>query len=105
MKNRSEWFVNRYILKKTLYFQSDNGITLMVMNNRKQEVLDIPLVKLENILPPGLFCRVHRSYLVNSRAISELRYYRTQLLAIVHGYRIPVSRRRGKDLLDNLDIL
>jgi len=105
MKNKNEWFTSHYVLQKTLYFQSDNGFTLMVMKNRRQEVLDIPLVRIENVLPDGMFCRVHRSYLVNTCAISEFRYYRTQLLAIVHGYRIPVSRRRGRILLDNLDSL
>ncbi len=104
MQNKNEWFINQYVLKRTLYFQSDNGFTLMVMKNKRQEILDIPLVRIEDILPEGLFYRVHRSYLVNINAISEFRYYRNQLLAIVHGYRIPVSRRRGKILLGNLDI-
>ena len=103
MKNKHDWFASHHILHRTLYFQSDNGFTLMIMKNRRQEILDIPLVRIEEILPEGMFCRVHRSYLVNVFAISEFRYYRTQLLAIVHGYRIPVSRRRGRVLMDNLD--
>lgn len=105
MRNKSTWFISRYLLQNTLYFESDNGLTLMVMKNRQQEIIDIPLIRVEDMLPKGMFCRVHRNYLVNKDAISEFRYYRTQLLAIVHGYRIPVSRRRGRMLLDNLDLL
>jgi two-component system, LytTR family, response regulator len=104
MQNKNKWF-SRSELQKTLYFQSDNGYSLMVLKNRKQEILDVPLARLEKILPRGQFCRVHRSYLVNTSAISEFRYYRNQLLAIVHDYRIPVSRRKRKMLMDNLDFL
>lgn len=92
-------------LQKTLYFQSDNGCSLMVMKNKKQEVLAVPLVKIERMLPPGLFCRVHRNYLVNINAVSEFRHYRDQYFAFASGYRIPVSRRMKKILMDNLDIL
>lgn len=92
-------------LQKTLYFQSDNGCSLMVMKNKEQEILSLPLVKIEKMLPPGLFCRVHRNYLVNINAVSEFRHYRDQYFAFACGYRIPVSRRMKKLLMDNLDIL
>lgn len=105
MQKESEWFLNPLVLQKTLYFQSDYGFSLMIMKNKRQEVLDIPLVKIENMLPPGLFYRVHRSYLVNVFAISEFRYYRDQFFAYVHGYRIPVSRRRKKMLMNSLDLI
>jgi DNA-binding LytR/AlgR family response regulator len=77
----------------------------MVMKNRKQDVIDLPLLEVEKLLPRGIFFRVHRCYLVNMNAISEFRYFRNQLLAIVHEYRIPVSRRKRKQLLGNLEIL
>ena len=105
MENRIKGLFNQTVLQKTLYFQSDSGFLLMVMKNRRQEVLDVPLARIENMLPPGLFCRVHRNYIVNINAISELRHYRDQFFALVHEYRIPVSRRRKKILMDSLDIL
>lgn len=77
----------------------------MVMFNKTQEVIDLPLIEVEKLLPPGTFYRVHRSYLVNINAISEFRYFRNQLLAVVHQYRIPVSRRNRKHMIDNLEIL
>lgn len=105
IRNKNTWFISRYLLQNTLYFESDNGMILMVMKNRQQEIIDIPLIRIEKMLPEGMFFRVHRNYLVNKASISALRYYRTQLLAIVHDYRIPVSRRRGRILLENLDLL
>ena len=104
MKYKNEWLTPE-VLQKTLYFQSDNGYSMMVMENRRQEVLDIPLVKIELMLPPGHFCRVHRNYLVNMNAISEFRYYRGQFFAYIHGCRIPVSRRKKKVIFNGLDVL
>ncbi len=100
-----DWFTDPSVLQNTLYFQSENGFSLMIMSNRKQELLDLPLVRIEQLLPPGYFCRVHRNYLVNINAISEFRHYRDQFFAYVRGYRIPVSRRRKRILLKGLDVL
>ncbi len=105
MQKKNEWLINHSVLQKTLYFQSNNGFSLMIIKNRRQEMLDIPLIHLENMLPAGIFFRVHRSYLVNMNAISEFRYYRNQFFAVVNEYKIPVSRRRRKLLMDNLDFI
>jgi DNA-binding LytR/AlgR family response regulator len=105
MERKGKWKFKHKALDKVLYFQSDNGSSLMVKYNKKQEVVDLPLIEVEKLLPPGTFCRVHRCYLVNINAISEFRYFRNQLLAVVHEYRIPVSRRNRKHLLDNLEIV
>ena len=105
MANKNEWFLRPGILRHILYFQSDCGYSLMVMNNRYQEVICLPLKRIEELLPAGRFRRVHRSYLVNMDAVSALRYYRTQMLAEINDYRIPVSRRQGKALLSCLNQL
>lgn len=103
MQDDKYWFVNRRFLQRTLYFYNCNGLTYMVMKNHQKMVFDIPLIRIEKMLPENMFCRVHRCYLVNLNAISALRYFRTRLMAIVHDKSIPVSRRFGRDLLDNLD--
>ncbi len=105
MTNNSEWFLRPGVLGRTLYFQSDCGYSLMVMDNRHQEVIYLPLKRIEQLLPHGRFRRVHRSYLINMEEVSAFRYYRTQLLAVIRDYRIPVSRRYGRDLLSSLDQL
>ncbi|MFO7923495.1 MAG: LytTR family DNA-binding domain-containing protein [Bacteroidales bacterium] len=105
MDHKTKWLFHPSVLQKTLYFQSDNGYTLMVMENRRHEVLDIPLKKIEKNLSCKLFLRLHRSYLVNKDAISEFRHYRTHYFAYVCGYRIPVSRRRKKMIMESLDFI
>ncbi len=105
MENKKEWFVCPAVLRRILYFESDNGYSLMVMRNRQQEIIDLPLNRIEAMLPDNKFSRIHRSYLVNMEAVSAFRYYGTQMLAFVQDYRIPVSRRRGKALLGRLNCL
>lgn len=105
MRNEKKLSADQRLLRGALYFHSNNGLTYVVMKKGRKEVLNLPLTNIESILPENMFCRVHRSYLVNSNAISAIRYYRNQLLAFVEGHRIPVSRRQGKNLLDSLDTL
>lgn len=97
--------VNGCLLQHILYIQSDKGCSLLVLRDRKQCVIDLTLVQLERLLPSSGFYRVHRSYIINMAAVSEFRYFRKQFLAIVYGYRIPVSRRRKRMLMDSLDII
>jgi DNA-binding LytR/AlgR family response regulator len=75
------------------------------MQRGSKEVHNLPLCRIENMLPENMFCRVHRSYLVNTHAISAIRHFRTQRVVLVGGHRVPVSRRLWRDLLDNLDKL
>lgn len=64
------------------------------------------LSTLEALLPPGLFLRVHRSYLVNVRAIAELfpdgRTYGLKLEGC--SLRIPVSRDKAAALRSALGL-
>jgi DNA-binding LytR/AlgR family response regulator len=104
MKKTRDIISSNDLLNRVLYFQTTSGLTLMVLENRR-EVLDLPMAKIEHMLPSGMFCRVHRNYLVNTNFVSAFRYCRNQLLAIVCGYPVPVSRRCGKILMGNLDVL
>lgn len=105
MKKGEKKHIDFAALKEILYFQSNNGCSLMIMNNSETAVIELTLKEVEGLLPDNQFYRIHRSYIVNIEAISELRYFRNQLLAVVQEYRIPVSRRRGRILMDNLDFL
>lgn len=105
MRNEKKTFINNKLLGGTLYFYSTSGLTHVIMRKGRKEMLNLPLVRIENMLPENKFCRVNRNYLVNSDAITAIRYYRNKLVAFVGEHRIPVSRRQGKNLLDNLDPL
>ena len=101
MMNEKKRTVDHRLLRSALYFHTNSGLTHVIMKKGRKEVLNLPLTRIESMLPGNTFSRVHRSYLVNSDAISAIRYYRNQLLAFVEEHRIPVSRRQGKHLFNN----
>jgi len=97
--------VSGNLLQQILFIQSDNGCSLLVLRDRKQCILEHSLAELESLLPPSRFYRVHRSYIVNMTAVSEFRYFRKQLLAVMEGYRIPISRRRKRIVMESLEMV
>ncbi len=82
-----------------------NGYTIMVMENGSNEVIDLPLNRVEQWLTDQPFLRVHRSYIVNLRSIRELRIKNKQLLIQMRGHELPVARRKKKQLLDMLGMV
>ncbi len=78
------------------------GYTILVTNNGINEVIDLPMIRVEALLKNRSFFRIHRSYLVNLRRIKELEIRDKQLLIRMRGHHLPVSRRRKKQLLDML---
>jgi two-component system, LytTR family, response regulator len=78
------------------------GYTIMVMKNGSNEIVDLPISKIEKKLNDRYFFRIHRSYLVNLRRIRELEINDKQLLIRMRGHHLPVARRRKKQLLDLL---
>ena len=62
------------------------------------------LVKqLENKLNPNLFCKVHRSHIVNYMEIRRFSGTRGGIILMNDGTEIPVSIRRKAKFLNGLD--
>ncbi len=78
------------------------GYTIMVNKDGSNEVIDLPITRIEEMLKDRYFFRIHRSYLVNLRRIKELEIKNKQLLIRMRGHALPVSRRKKKQLLDLL---
>ena len=77
-----------------LFFRSDHKYTAAVTRER-EHLLSRPLKQLVEELDPDTFWRVHRSYVVNLRAILSVRRGSGGALEIVlrdHPERIPVSQ-------------
>ncbi len=62
----------------------------------------VPLSVLEDRWSEAGFVRIHRSYLVALRLISELRLTGTGYVVLVDDYQLPVSRRHTRELKDRL---
>lgn len=75
------------------------GYSILVYQDETQEVVDVPLFKLEKFLKENSFFRIHRSYLVNLTMIHELVVNDHYLNVKMFGESLPVARRRKKALL------
>jgi DNA-binding LytR/AlgR family response regulator len=62
----------------------------------------IPLATLAERWADAGFVRIHRSYLVQLRLITELRLAGGAYVVVVDGRELPVSRRHTRDLKDRL---
>lgn len=72
-----------------LYAEAFSHSTKLVTKGGNIE-LSLGIGDVETMLSSNKFCRVHRSYLVNLRAIQQIRKYE---LTIDNGDTVPVSRR------------
>jgi len=62
----------------------------------------VPLATLAERWSDAGFVRVHRSYLVQLRLITELRLINGGYVVIIDGHELPVSRRHTRELKDRL---
>jgi len=56
------------------------------------------------LLPDNLFCRIHRSYLINTKQIKKLAGDSTNQVLMNNGLQIPISRRRYSSLIEFLEV-
>lgn len=83
-------------------FFSDFNSSFILTNENRQFVINSSLDSLEQQLPPKLFFRISRKYIINKKYISELSdNSRIKLhIAIENNYEFLVSRLRIKSFLD-----
>ena len=102
-------------LHHILYIEARKNYTRLVMTDRSAMVL-ITLKQWESILPPELFCRVHRGYIVSIERVlsfdNKFVYLPGMNIAIGEQYKnalsssvkIVVSEISRKDILSDLEI-
>jgi two-component system response regulator LytT len=92
-------------LDDVLYFKSADVYVELHMKNKRIEIYNKLLKQLIPLLPSN-YCRIHKSYIVDTDTIKELQtlgggHYRVLLKS---GDYLPVSRQRIKTLKELLDI-
>ena len=102
-------------LHNILYIEARKNYTRLVMTDRSAMVL-ITLKQWESILPPDLFCRVHRGYIISIERIisfdNKFVYLPGMNIAIGEQYKnalpssvtIVASEPSRKDILSDLEI-
>ncbi|AIE59056.1 LytR/AlgR family response regulator transcription factor [Bacillus methanolicus] len=90
-------------IKDILYLCSIEGKTVIKTNDKKYQVAE-PLVTFERKLQNNPIIRVHRAYLVNLNAITEIEpwFHSTYNLIMQDGAKVPVSRTYTKELKELL---
>ncbi len=86
-------------IAEVAYFFANDRWTYLVTNQNKQFLVDFKLKDLEEIVPPNMFFRINRSYLVNCDAIICLKpYMKSQLLVRLKPQgeeKVVVSRKKS----------
>jgi len=87
----------------TLFYAEDRNVFLLC-DNRKKYIIDYKMEELEDLLDPGLFFRVNRSFMVNINSIKDVIVYsNSRLLIRLHtdcDKEIVVSRERVQEFKD-----
>ena len=97
---KSEYKIKRIELKSISYIEGMNEYVRIHRDNGKPIMSLLSLKAIEKQLPEDCFMRVHRSYIVNLRKISEIE---SNMIVLEEGKLIPVSklfRERFQDYLN-----
>lgn len=80
-------------LEEVYYLEAQEHHTLIGLEGRENELHHKSLSKLMKVLPPN-FERIHRSFVVNTHLMDELKLYEgsKQELLLKNGKRIPIGR-------------
>ena len=84
------------------WVESAGDYVRLHLRDGSSHLLRTPMTVLEEEWSDQGFVRIHRSYLVSLRDISELRSDGAHMVVRVRGATLPVSRRHLRDLRDRL---
>lgn len=99
-------------LKKDLVVTADEIIRVEAMSNYSRiyfadgnKLVTAKVLQwFENLLPAGMFVRVHRSHLINKNFVEASEGSYSKTLLFLNGERIPVSRRNRKAMIECINL-
>ncbi len=80
-------------------FEADGSYSIVFTKDGRKTVVSRTLSDFEESLPPGMFCRVHRSSLINLDLVKEYSVIDGGSVTMIDGTKIDVSRRKTNDFL------
>lgn len=89
---------HKVFFKDLLYLESEGNYTLLHCLGARQVVVRSPLTELLENLPPGIFCRVHRSYAVNIHQVIAVE----SLDVILLQGKVPLSKGYRDDFIKSI---
>lgn len=91
--------------KNILYLEAMGSYAKVIYLRNGQEKSSLmarAITEYEELLPPGIFIRVHKSYLINCSYIKKIIKDEHTSIQLSNDMLIPVARRRYKRILDFL---
>jgi len=82
-----------------MYLQGESSYTTIFLKNKRKEIASKHLGELEELLPQKLFCRIHKSYLININYIKKYVKGRGGNVIMEDGTSIEVSVRKKDEFL------
>lgn len=86
----------KILFSEILYIESQREY-IKIITTKKEYISKMSTHEIENLLPPGLFKRIHRSFIIS---INKIDSYNTEMVEI-NGITLPVGRGY-RDVLENL---
>ena len=90
-------------LDSIMYLQAESSYTYIHLTGNKKEIASKNIGEMEEMLPKNIFCRIHKSYIVNINYIKVYHKGRGGYLVMEDGTSIEVSVRKKEEFLKLLD--
>lgn len=86
-------------ISEIMMIQADRAYCNIYLFNGKIKLISRPLRDIEAMLPPTLFFRVHKSYVVNLNAIERILKHNTGNILLCDGTELPIGKGKKDELV------
>jgi len=100
---RTQRGVNIFDINNIMYCSSEGRYTFIHLNDGKQIVTAKLLKSIQMALPDALFCRIHKSYLVNINYVKEFNILNNKTLILNNNEELKVSCRKQPEFFEKLN--
>lgn len=98
-------YLNRTIfisVDDILCLQGEGNYTFLHTRDRKRFLVSKTLKEFEKSLDGSMFLRIHKSYIVNLAYVQQSIFNRDRQVRLADGREVAISRRRMKDITQQL---
>ena len=75
--------------------QAGDNYTRVFTISGKQYLISRPLKDFERTLPPGIFIRTHKSFMINIQHLKDFTHEDGGVAVLRDGVKVPVSKRKN----------
>lgn len=86
-------------ISNILYCEADCNYTYICLASGEKHTVSLWLKAVERLIEHQYFCRIHKSFLVNTRYVSVLPSTKNKQITLTNGEVLLVSRRNKDELI------